>query len=279
MLPNEAKGFREKLVLAYINKHTSVKQLCRLFGTTRKTILKWVKRYLKHGKEGLKELSRAPRRVWNKVARWIECLVCSLFKLGIKPTEIWQAISDHICEKTVYNILHRNGLFSKDKLKQTCQRYEYVKANQLWHIDITKFKIKKQGRFYIFAALDDYSRYLLHIAVYRRMRSEEAAHFLSRAFKLHGYPEAILTDCGRQFISKDLRDWLPERVKHRRTRPWNPKCNGKIERWFRDLKEELRKNWYNSPEELIKAINRFVLEYNKKPKRVLGWKSPADRYC
>lgn len=278
MLPMETIGFRKQLVLGHINRTVLVKQLCKIFRTNRKTIRKWVKRYKKHGIKGLEELSRAPKRIWNKVARWIECLVCNLYKQGIKPTEIWQALKNHICEKTVYNILHRNKLFGRYKPKQPYIRYEYKKPNQLWHVDITKFKVKKQGRFYIFAAIDDYSRYLVYIAVYRRMRSREAIDFLDRAFRKHGYPEAMLTDCGRQFISKELKDWLPEQVKHRKTRPWNPKCNGKIERWFRDLKDYLRQYWYNNANELAEAINRFVQEYNVKPKRVLNWKRPVERY-
>ncbi len=67
MLPTETNGFKENLVLGRINKTVPVYKLCELYNTTRKTLCKWVNRFKELvGEVGLKELSRAPKKVWNK---------------------------------------------------------------------------------------------------------------------------------------------------------------------------------------------------------------------
>lgn len=282
MLPNEAKGFREMLVLGRINKSVPVYKLCELYNTTRKTIRKWVKRYLKKGTDGLKELSRAPNRVWNKVPGWIEKLVCNLYQCGIEPEEIYLSVKGiyHICEKTVYNILHRNRVFGRAKHEPRIRRYQYKQPNQLWHIDITKFRIKGEGKFYIIAIIDNCSRKILGIGVYKRQTAKNVVKAFRQAVSTHGKPNVVLSDNGRQFISNLFRDFCESNgIKHRRTRPYNPKCNGKIERWFKSLKKELKLSWYNSEEELEKTVNGFVQEYNNKPKRCLNWKTPTEMHC
>lgn len=279
MLPMETIGFRENLVLGHINRTAPVKQLCKIFSTTRKTIIKWVKRFRKWGRQGLEALSRAPKRVWNKVPGWVEHLVCSLYNCGIEPEDIHLGLKETypVCEKTVYNILHRNRVFGRAKYEPIIRRYQYKQPNQLWHIDITKFRIKGEGRFYIIAVIDNCSRKILGIGVYKRQTAKNVVETFRQAVQTHGTPNAVLSDNGRQFISNLFRDFCESSsIKHRRTRPYNPKCNGKIERWFKSLKKELKLRWYNCKEELERAVNGFVREYNMKPKRVLKWRCPAE---
>ncbi len=60
---------RFKLVQSYIKKEYSMTQLCKLYGISRKTGYKWLKRFLEYEKEGLKDLSKAPHNpyvVYNK---------------------------------------------------------------------------------------------------------------------------------------------------------------------------------------------------------------------
>ena len=270
-----------KLVIGHINRTVTVNQLCRIFGTTRKTISKWAKRFKKLGMEGLKELSRAPKRVWNKVPAWMEKLVCNLYQCGIEPEEIYLSVRElyHICEKTVYNILHRNNVFGRARYEPRIRRYQYEQPNQLWHIDITKFRIKGEGRFYIIAIIDNCSRKIVGMGVYNRQTAENVVKTSKQAVHTHGRPDVVLSDNGRQFTSNAFGDFCESNgIKHRRTRPYNPKCNGKIERWFKSLKKELKQHWYDSKEDLEEAVNRFIQEYNSKPKRVLDWKTPIERH-
>lgn len=281
MLPNEAIGFKLNLVRGRINKTVSVNKLCELNNTTRKTLSKWVSRFKQFGEIGLEELSKAPKHVWNKTPKWIEQLVCNLYQCGIEVEEIFLSIQKlyKVCLSTVYNILHRYKIFGRAKYKPAIHRFQYKHKNDLWHIDITKFSIKHIGKLYIIAIIDNFSRKIVAIGVYKRQIAENVVALFKQAVT-HSKPKAVLTDNGKQFTS-NLFEMFCEtnKIQHRRTRPYNPKCNGKIERWFKTLKKELREHWFESSEQFEQTVQRFVEEYNNKPKWVLKWKTPNQMHC
>jgi len=282
MLPNEAIGFKYNLVQGRINKIVSVNKLCELNNTTRKTLSKWVKRYINKGIEGLNELSRSPKHIWNKTPKWVQQTICNLYSCSIDPEEIFLSLKQlyPVCLSTVYNILHRYNVFGKAKYKPAIQRFQYKQPNDLWHIDITKFTIKGEGRFYIIAIIDNFSRKIIAIGVFNRQTAENVVAVFKEAVSMHGKPKAILSDNGKQFTGKLFQQFCETNgINHRRTRPYNPKCNGKIERWFKTLKKELRLYWFESVEQFEQTVNRFVDGYNNKPKWVLNWKTPNQMHC
>lgn len=282
MLPTEAIGFKKDLVLGHKNRTVPVYKLCELYDTTRKTICKLSKRFRDLGEEGLKELSRAPKHVWNKTPKWIEQVVCNLYSCCIEAEEIYLSLKEvyPICQATIYNILHRNKIFGRAKYEPAIHRFQYKHKNDLWHIDITKFQIKGEGRLYIIAIIDNFSRKIVAIGVYNRQTAENVVALFKQAIQTHGIPKAILSDNGKQFLSKLFQELCEQSgIKHRRTRPYHPQCNGKIERWFRTLKKELRLYWYETAEQFEQTVHRFVEEYNNKPKWVLKWKTPNQMHC
>lgn len=282
MLPAEAKGFKLNLVQGRINKVVSVNKLCELNNTTRKTLSKWVNRFKQQGIEGLKELSRSPKHIWNKTPKWVEQTICNLYNCCIGPEEIFLSLKQlyPVCLSTVYNILHRHSVFGRAKYKPAIHRFQYKHPNDLWHIDITKFTIKNQGRLYIIAIIDNFSRKIVAVGVYRRQTAENVVALFKQAVQACGKPKAILSDNGKQFTSNLFQKFCESNaIKHRRTRPYNPKCNGKIERWFKTLKKELRLYWFESAEQFEQTAYKFVDEYNNKPKWVLKWKAPNQMHC
>jgi putative transposase len=278
-LPIDIVGIRDIIATSHIAKAMPVNALCKVFHTTRKTVCKWSNRLKREGKEGLKNKSRAPKTVHNKKSREIEDEVCDRFKDGHTIEEIYLALRDKLCEKTVYNILHRRGMLKKDKIKRKFHCYEYEKPNDLWHMDFTEFRVKGYKTQYIVAITDDHSRYLVCFGIFEQKSSINCLSVLISAVKRHGLPKALLTDNGKQFISALFDGYLDSMaIKHRRTRPYNPRCNGKIERWFRSLKDKLKRKIYKNPGELAKEVSLFVGSYNYRPKRVLNWQTPKQRY-
>jgi len=78
--------------------------------------------------------------------------------------------------------------------------------------------------------------------VFTEKTAKNCLKVLEGAVKKYGKPEALLTDNGKQFVSKVYNKFLEEkRIKHRRTKPYNPKCNGKMKKWFKTLKKPLKK--------------------------------------
>ena len=65
----------------------------------------------------------------------------------------------------------------------------------------------------------------------------------------YGIPSVLITDNGGEFTSKNFEAWLASQgIDHRVTSPYNPQCNGKIERFNGTLQKLLMKLTSVSPE-------------------------------
>jgi transposase InsO family protein len=98
------------------------------------------------------------------------------------------------------------------------------------------------GYDYLHAAVDDHSR-LTYVKVPGDERAQTCARFWRRAhrwFAVHGITVTrVLTDNGVGYRSRVFRVALADLgVRHRRTRPYRPQTNGKVERFNRTLLEE-----------------------------------------
>jgi transposase InsO family protein len=98
-----------------------------------------------------------------------------------------------------------------------------------------------RGYVYLHHAVDDHSR-LAYSEQLDDERKETAAAFWVRARKFFTEAgitvRAVMTDNGSCYRSHDFADALGENVKHRRTRPYRPQTNGKVERFNRTLMTE-----------------------------------------
>ena len=92
--------------------------------------------------------------------------------------------------------------------------------------------------------------------------------------------QVLLTDNGACYKSHAWRDCLHAlEITPKRTRPYRPQTNGKIERYHRSLKEHLCMNVWRSPERLEKEVARFVQWYNTTPyHEAIGNVTPDDMY-
>jgi transposase InsO family protein len=98
-----------------------------------------------------------------------------------------------------------------------------------------------RGYVYLHHAIDDHSR-LAYSEQLEDERKETAAAFWHRArtfFTHAGFSvRAVMTDNGSCYRSHDFAAALGEGVKHRKTRPYRPQTNGKVERFNRTLANE-----------------------------------------
>ena len=194
-------------------------------------------------------------------------------------------------------------------------RYEKERPGELVHVDIKKLGIIPDGggwrvhgrnsaqarrvgaasdraarrgaspsRGYVFLhhAVDDHSR----LAYSERLpdeRKETAAAFWGRArafFAEHGVTvTAVMTDNGACYRSRLFAAALGAGVAHRRTRPFRPQTNGKVERFNRTLAAE----WayakpYTSEAEREAAYIEWLHHYNHhRPHTGLAGSAPAQR--
>lgn len=142
--------------------------------------------------------------------------------------------------------------------------------------------VPSRGYTYLHHAVDDHSR-LAYSEVHTDERKETAVAFWQRArafFAAHGITvHAVLTDNGGCYRSKLWATTLTsQHIKHRRTRPYRPQTNGKVERFNRTLLEE----WayateYTSEAERLHSYPAWLHFYNHhRGHTALKGKSPID---
>ena len=155
------------------------------------------------------------------------------------------------------------------------------KPNQVWHSDITQFRIL-WFTFYIAAILDGFSRKLLALKVYARTPcARNMAALVRGAAAKHGSPRYLVTDNGGQFRKRFGKAMRKCKIRQVRTRVRAPFLNGKIERFFRTFKLWQRLTLMAATASGIqRRLDSFVTWYNTaRTHSALGIRTPEEAYC
>jgi len=178
-------------------------------------------------------------------------------------------------------------------------RYEHERPGDLVHLDIkgmTRFnevslrgdgrlrgKQKHPGFMALHVAVDDHSR-LAFTELLPDQKKQTTIAFLDHAqefFARHGiHMRALLTDNGSSYRSREFRQRCTElQIKHRRTRPYTPRTNGKAERFIQTALREwaYAKHWRDS-DERDAYLKPWTDYYNlQRPHGSLNYRPPISR--
>ncbi len=126
------------------------------------------------------------------------------------------------------------------------KRYPYLlrnlkikRPNQVWAMDITYIPV--QGGFlYLVAVIDLYSRYVLNWSLSNTMTSHWCREVLEEAVDLHGLPEIVNTDQGRQFTADEFANFVVKDLETKLSMDGKGRAidNIFIERLWRSVKYE-----------------------------------------
>jgi transposase InsO family protein len=276
------------------------------------TARRWADRYRLYGRDGLVDRSSRPKTSPQRTPTRVERRVIKL-----RVTRRWgpARIAYHLrmAISTVHKILRRYGcppLAWTDPAtgvrikaaRREVHRYVHEQPGDLVHVDIKKLgrmpdgggwhavgreagrknsRKRGHGYWYIHNALDDHSR-LDYSELLDDEKKETAAAFWQRAnayFNSVGITvKRVLTDNGPCYRSKHFAQALGEDIEHKRTRPYRPQTNGKVERFNRTMLEE----WayarpYLSESERVACFETWLHTYNHhRGHTALGGLSPAD---
>jgi len=137
--------------------------------------------------------------------------------------------------------LHRRSL--REGASTTRLRWEAERPGALWHGDVCHGspilvgKEKKPVR--IHALLDDASRFVITLHARHQEREEDMLDVLIAAVRKHGVPDALYLDNGPTYRGDILRvvcGRLGVSLLH--PRPHDPQARGKMERFWRTLREQ-----------------------------------------
>lgn len=281
------------------------------FNCSPATAKKWADRYRAGGRTAMQDRSSRPHHCPHQLAVRRERRI-----IKVRFTKRWGAprIAAHlkIARSTVEAVLRRYGMPLLRHLDQntglpvrrpTPHRYERDAPGDLVHVDIKKLgripdggghrKLgrtlgnrhnKKQGRGYAYLhhAVDDHSR-IAYSEILGDERKETASQFWVRANAFFAdlgiVVKRVLTDNGSCYRSKEFAEALGPGITHKRTRPYRPQTNGKVERFNRTLAAEWAYSaLYLSDEARAATYDDWLHHYNHhRAHTAIGGQTPIER--
>lgn len=220
------------------------------------TLLKWAGRYRKGGLEALgpkRRRDRGQSRVISpQLAQLIERLMREnphrtgttlLRELALSESD--DAEEPPLSAATLYRFLKEQGLTQKQLLAPPAhKKFEAEFANQIWQSDMMFGPYiprpgggKQQAMLY--AILDDASRLIPHAQFYADQGLESLLDCTRQAVAARGIPVRLYVDNGKVYRSAQLARiaaTLGILIVH--TPPYQPEGRGKIERFFRSVREQ-----------------------------------------
>lgn len=277
-----------------------VQDFYNFHGTNRQTFAKYYNRFRQLGADGaLLPLKRGPKWKSRRTLPFIEQKVLEQRQKGINRYEIY-AILKLVLKKhtpapsTIYAICRRHGLNRLTKpMQHSKRRIIKTRAGELGHLDThhlgRDLVVGSRKRCYLVALLDACTR-LAWAEVVADIRSLSVMFATLKSINLlnaeYGVRfEAVITDNGPEMASPTNTQGHPmERmmlelgIKHRYTRPYRPQTNGKIERFWRTLNEDLLEGTtFESVSELKDELQQYLLYYNtQRPHQALDGKTPLQ---
>jgi transposase InsO family protein len=290
---------RERLARMVIHDGVRLNTAAAKFSVCAKTAAKWVGRYRQFGAAGLADRSSRPRVSPRQTSSLLVEEVLALRRGHMPGYEI--ARRTGLSAASVSRILRRARLSRWRDLNPPppVQRYEHPRPGDMLHLDIkgmTRFsevslrgdgrlrgKQKHPGFLALHVAVDDHSR-MAFTQMLPDQKAETTIGFLNSAvqyFAIHGISvRALLTDNGSSYRSRQFRQACQNmQIRHRRTRPYTPRTNGKAERFIQTALREwaYAKHWTDSLQR-DQCLQPWTDYYNhQRPHGSLNYKPPISR--
>jgi transposase len=169
------------------------------------TLFGWLRAYRKNGEAGLRgrvgkpgTRRKLPRPVREKIVeikkrepffgvKRISHLLKRVFFLSASPETVRQTLREE-------SLIVPSRKPSQHNISRP-RFFERATPNQMWQTDIFTFRLG--GRYaYLIGFIDDYSRYLVGLELYRSQTGENVMEVYRRAVSEYGVPKEMLTDRG-----------------------------------------------------------------------------------
>lgn len=281
---------REKVSRFYQIPHSPRRNIAR------SSIMSWIKSY-KEGGRRIEALMPKPRKdkgnyrkldpeILEKIRQFRllnpHDTVPTLIKL-MKQKNIL-SMDENIRLSSLYRFLKNEKLFKINEAAEDRRKFEAEYANQIWQSDVMHGpRVRDNGinkKAYLHAVIDDHSRYIVHAQFYLNERLDAFKDCLKSALEVRGLPQTLYVDNGSCYSAINLQQitaCLGIGLKH--SRPYTPQGRGKIERWFRNIRESflpLHRSVLKL-EALNECFKEWVEKYNHTHHSSIGM-TPFERY-
>ncbi|RYZ79371.1 MAG: hypothetical protein EOP04_27885, partial [Proteobacteria bacterium] len=166
------------------------------------------------------------------------------------------------------------------------RRFEAESSNEIWQCDVMHGpkifdgdgKVKKS---YLLAIIDDHSRFIIHAKFYESEGFETLKVGLRDAVLRRGIPQKFYVDNGSCYRADNLSFITAALgIKLVHCKPYTPQGRGKIERWFRKIREDFLPSQNTNDLtfiEMNKNLEKWVSYYNSRVHSVTKM-TPEDRF-
>jgi len=218
------------------------------------TLLDWAARYRRGGFEGLAPKPRQDRGRSRTITPDLAALIDRLkrenpHRPGTTLLRELAGVSGQtdppLSASTLYRFLKQRGLTARDLLTPAGRKkFEAERSNQIWQADMLVGPwVQRPGggrrQVFLHAMLDDASRLIPHAEFYANQALEAALDCFRQAVAARGIPVRLYIDNAKVYRSPQLARIaasLGTLITH--SRPYQPEGRGKIERFFRTVREQ-----------------------------------------
>ena len=283
-------------------RYRYVQDFYRAHDLDRRTFRKYYNRYLQSGdEEDLLPRKRGPRWKTRRIVPQIEEKIIELRHKGMNRYEIVTVLRGDLGENTpspsgVYQVFRRHGVNRlRKRMREEKRKIIKYRAGELGHVDTHHLSkdlvVGDRKRRYLVSLVDSCTR-IAWVEMVEDIQSLTVMFAVWRIMSILkvNYDiqfQEILTDNGPEFGTKESKKksrhpferLLAEMgVKHRYTKPYRPQTNGKVERFWRTLNEDLIEGTtFENEEEFKKELEQYIYYYNtERPHQALGGNTPLE---
>lgn len=267
------------------------------------TFRDWIKKYRKDGFDALFPKTRTDKGQSRTLTTEIEDdlveikennLEFSVVQVIKKAKELDKTDKNlELSQTVVYRLLSSRGLMDKRKIEEPGgkdhRRFSYEHAGELFMSDVMHGPAvftagRKKHKAYLIAFIDDASRVIPYAEFALGEKTRDFMPVFKQAIMRRGIPRRLFVDNGSAFRSRHLAivcARLGVTLIH--SRAYHAAAKGKIERWFRTIRQQfipmLNDHHKASLANLNQALWAYVEgEYHHNIHRMLG-ESPLDRWA
>lgn len=248
----------------------------RLVSYSPETLKKWFYRYRNGGLPALNDMPRKDTGTHGSVPKSISD---RLFELRCEHPRwtlsrmLEQLIRDNLWDiksparSTLYRFAKTSNLQRNPSLTThvPARPFEYRFFGQLFMADVLhgpKIKINGQKRkTYLHAIIDDATRYVVHAGFFTSESTEVMMMELMATVRTHGKPLRFYTDNGACYANKHLKFVCANLGIHLiHTPPGQPRGRGKVERFFRTVRDQFL-DGKTPPAHTLEGLNKAFAQW------------------
>jgi IS30 family transposase len=270
------------------DKFSTLEDFYRSRGLCRQNFLKYYRRYVISGRDVGSLIPKKTGRKFSLESEYYSADVITQIKnirrRGYNRFEISGQLKKQndieISSSSIYRLMCKLGINQLNPdIKEEKRRIIKMSTGELGHTDIhyiAKGTVKDlpNKKLYILGVIDSYSR-ICWVEVIDSIKAINVAfvamEILTRIKERYDIQfQEMMSDNGSEFASRNNPDHPFERmlsfyeIKHRYTKPCTPQTNGKIERFWRTIEEDLLSGeQFDTLEDLKHHILGYNLYYNE----------------